>query len=100
MDCLRALAGLPQSRLSIRSSKWSVAFVVKYWGAHAYVALLLQTSRPSLKLSLKRSPSTPALPPFSRLDAVANGERPPLSPMSFSTPDDNFSFSPPVVLFI
>jgi len=48
------------------------------------------TSRPSLKLSLKRSPSTPALPPFSRLDAVANGERPPLSPMSFSTPDDDF----------
>ena len=55
-----------------------------------FVALLLQTSRPSLKLSLKRSPSTPALPPFSRLDAVANGERPPLSPMSFSTPDDDF----------
>ena len=59
-------------------------------GARAYVALLLQTSRPSLKLSLKRSPSTPALPPFSRLDAVAKGERPPLSPMSFSTPDDDF----------
>jgi hypothetical protein len=48
------------------------------------------TSRPSLKLSLKRSPSTPALPPFSRLDAVAKGERPPLSPMAFSTPDDDF----------
>lgn len=60
------------------------------WGARTYVALLLQTSRPSLKLSLKRSPSTPALPPFSRLDAVAKGERPPLSPMSFSTPDDDF----------
>ena len=59
-------------------------------GACAYVALLFQTSRPSLKLSLKRSPSTPALPPFSRLDAVANGERPPLSPMSFSAPDDDF----------
>lgn len=54
------------------------------------LTLLLQTSRPSLKLSLKRSPSTPALPPFSRLDAVANGGRPPLSPMSFSTPDDDF----------
>lgn len=47
-------------------------------------------SRPSLKLSLKRSPSTPALPPFSSLDAVANRECQPLSPMSFSTPDDNF----------
>ncbi|KAI0308212.1 kinase-like domain-containing protein [Multifurca ochricompacta] len=47
-------------------------------------------SRPSLKLSLKRSPSTPALPPFSRLDAIASGDCPPLSPMSFSTPDDDF----------
>jgi meiosis induction protein kinase IME2/SME1 len=47
-------------------------------------------SRPSLKLSLKRSPSTPALPPFSSLDAVANRECQPLSPMSFSNPDDAF----------
>ncbi|KAI9512597.1 Pkinase-domain-containing protein [Russula earlei] len=47
-------------------------------------------SRPSLKLSLKRSPSTPALPPFSRLDAVANREHAPLSPISFSTPDEEF----------
>lgn len=47
-------------------------------------------SRPSLRLSLKRSPSTPALPPFARLDAIAKGERPPLSPMAFSTPDDEF----------
>ncbi|KAH9023745.1 Pkinase-domain-containing protein [Lactarius hengduanensis] len=47
-------------------------------------------SRPSLKLSLKRSPSAPALPPFSSLDAVAKRERQPLSPMSFSTPDDAF----------
>ncbi|KAH8997290.1 Pkinase-domain-containing protein [Lactarius akahatsu] len=37
-----------------------------------------------------RSPSTPALPPFSSLDAVAKRERQPLSPMSFSTPDDDF----------
>jgi serine/threonine protein kinase len=47
-------------------------------------------SRPSLKLSLKRSPSTPALPPFSSLDAVAKRECQPLSPMSFSNPDDAF----------
>ncbi|KAI0257130.1 kinase-like domain-containing protein [Lactifluus subvellereus] len=47
-------------------------------------------SRSSLISALKRSPSTPALPPFSRLDAVANRDCPPLSPMSFSTPDDDF----------
>ncbi|KAH9982906.1 kinase-like domain-containing protein [Lactifluus volemus] len=47
-------------------------------------------SRPSLKSSLRRTPSTPALPPFSRLDAVAKRDCPPLSPMAFSAPDDDF----------
>ena len=49
-----------------------------------------QPSRSSLISALKRSPSTPALPPFSRLDAIASRDCPPLSPMSFSTPDDDF----------
>jgi meiosis induction protein kinase IME2/SME1 len=60
------------------------------WVVSTQTGLPLQPSRPSLKLSLKRSPSTPALPPFSSLDAVAKRECQPLSPMSFSTPDDAF----------
>ena len=60
------------------------------WNFPTQTGLPLQPSRPSLKLSLKRSPSTPALPPFSSLDAVANRECQALSPMSFSTPDDAF----------
>ena len=58
------------------------------WATSAQTCLPSQPSRPSLKLSLKRSPSTPALPPFSSFDAVANRECQPLSPMSFSNPDD------------
>ena len=30
-----------------------------------------------------------ALPPFSQLEAVADGEYPPLSPMSFTIPEDS-----------
>ncbi|KAI0068204.1 Pkinase-domain-containing protein [Artomyces pyxidatus] len=40
--------------------------------------------------SLDRSPSTPSLPPFSQLEAIAKGECPPLSPMSFTKPDEDF----------
>ncbi|KAI0052892.1 kinase-like protein [Auriscalpium vulgare] len=49
-------------------------------------------SLPSLTPPVGRdpSPSTPSLPPFSQLEAVAKGEYPPLSPMSFTTPDDDF----------
>ncbi|OCH96101.1 kinase-like protein [Obba rivulosa] len=39
---------------------------------------------PPLQTNLGR----PSLPPFSELEAVADGEYPPLSPMSFTSPDD------------
>ncbi|EMD42106.1 hypothetical protein CERSUDRAFT_110650 [Gelatoporia subvermispora B] len=40
---------------------------------------------PPLQTNLGR----PSLPPFSELEAVADGEYPPLSPMSFTSPDDD-----------
>lgn len=42
-----------------------------------------------LPSSLLDHPSPHSLPPFSQLEAVAEGEYPPLSPMSFTSPDDN-----------
>ncbi|KAI0031162.1 kinase-like domain-containing protein [Vararia minispora EC-137] len=48
-------------------------------------------SLPSLKsgmpiLDRANAPPTPALPPFSQLEAIAMGEYPPLSPMAFTVP--------------
>lgn len=42
-----------------------------------------------LPSSLLNHPSPHSLPPFSQLEAVAEGEYPPLSPMSFISPEDN-----------
>ncbi|OBZ79720.1 Serine/threonine-protein kinase MAK [Grifola frondosa] len=43
---------------------------------------------PPLPNSVGRPGSLTSLPPFSQLEAVAEGEYPPLSPMSFTSPED------------
>lgn len=46
---------------------------------------------PSLKRGAPDRP--PSLPPFAQLEAVAQGEYPPpLSPMSFVTPDEDLDY--------
>jgi meiosis induction protein kinase IME2/SME1 len=47
------------------------------------------TINPMFKVPTQRLSSPPALPPFSQLEAVAEGEYPPLSPMSFHSPEDS-----------
>jgi hypothetical protein len=49
---------------------------------------MITVQPPNISESRDGEWSSTTLPPFSHLEAVADGEHPPLSPMAFTIPED------------